>query len=132
MDEQLELRISELCQDAFSYHVLLCTISFKSGTRVVSCSRQTECSVQFSQSCPTLCNPMDCSMPGFPVHHQLLELTQTNVHRVGDAIRPSHLLSFPFLPASIFPSIKVFSNELALHIRWPKYWSISFTISPSN
>ena len=84
---------------------------------------------QFSsvtQSCLILCNPMDCSMPGFLVHHQLLELAQTHVHPVGDAIQPSHLLS------SIFPSIKVFSNESALHIRWPKYWSFSFSISPSN
>ena len=90
--------------------------------------------IQFSsvaQSCPTLCNPMDCSMPGFPVHHQLLELTQTHVHWVGDAI---HLiLCHPLLlPPSILPSIKVFSNESVLHIRWPKYWSFSFSISPSN
>ena len=85
---------------------------------------------QFSsvtQSCPTLCDPMDCSMPGFPVHHQLPELAQTHVHRVGDAIQPSHPL---FLLPSIFPSIKVFSNESVLHIRWPKNWS--FTFSPSN
>ena len=59
-------------------------------------------SVQFSsvtQLCPTLCNPMDCSMPGLPVHHQLPELAQTHVHRVGDAIQPSHPLSFPSPPA---------------------------------
>ena len=91
--------------------------------------------IQFSsvaQSCPTLCNPMDCSTPGFPVHHQLLELAQTYVHQVGDAIQPSHpLLSFLLL-LSIFPSIRVFYNELILHIRWPKYWSFSFSISPSS
>ena len=69
---------------------------------------------------------MDCSMPGFPVYHQLPELAQTHVHRVGDAIQP--LLLLP----SIFPSIRVFSNELALCIRWPKLWSLSFNISPSN
>ena len=89
---------------------------------------------QFSsviQSCPTLCNPMDCSMPGFPVHHQLLEPTQTHVHRVSDAIQPFHPLSSPLLP-STFPSIRVFSNESVLCIRWPKYWSFSFGISPSN
>ena len=85
-----------------------------------------------TQSCPTLCNLMDCSMPGFPVHHQLLELTWTHVHRVGDAIQPSHPLSSPSSPASIFPNIRVFSNESILHIRWPKYWSFSFSISPSN
>ena len=75
---------------------------------------------------------MDCSMLGFPVHHQLPELTQTQVHRVGDGIQPSHPLSPLLLPSSIFPSIRVFSNKLALHIRWPNYWSFSFSISPSN
>ena len=90
---------------------------------------------QFSsltQSCPTLCDPMNRSTPGLPVRHQLLESTQTHVHRVGDAIQPSHPLSpLLFLP-SIFPSIRVFSNESALRIRWPKYWSFSFNISPAN
>ena len=76
-----------------------------------------------------LCDPMDCSTPGFPVHHQFPELTQTRVHWVSDAIQPSPLLS-PFPPASIFLSIRVLSNELVLCIRWPKYWS--FSISPSN
>jgi len=90
--------------------------------------------VQFSsvaQSCPTLCNPMNCSMPGLPVHHQLLEFTQTHVHQVGDAIQPSHLLSSPS-PAAIPPSIRVFSNESTLRMRWPKYWSFSFSIIPSK
>ena len=90
-------------------------------------------SVQFSsvaRSCPTLCEPMDCSTPGFPVHHQLLELAQTHVYRVGDAIQPSHPLSATSPLPSVFPSIRVFSNELVLHIKWPKYWS--FPISPSN
>ena len=73
---------------------------------------------------------MDCSTPGFPVHHQLLELTQTHVHRVGDAIQPSHPLSSP--SPSLFPSIRVLSKESVLRIRWPKYWSYSFSISPSN
>ena len=85
-----------------------------------------------TQSCPTLCDPMDCSTPGFPVHHQLPELTQTHVHRVGDAIQFSHPLSSLLLPPSVFPSIRVFSNESALPIRWPKYWSFSFSNSPSN
>ena len=80
----------------------------------------------------TLCNPMDHSTPGLPVHHQLPEFTQTHVHWVGDAIQQSHPLSPPSLPASIFPSIRVFTNESALHIRWLKYWNISFNISPSN
>ena len=90
---------------------------------------------QFSsvtQSCPTLCDPTDCSTPGFRVHHQLPELAQTHVHQVGDAIRPSHPLSSPSPPVSVFPSIEVFSSESVLHIRWPEYWSFSFSISPSN
>ena len=91
--------------------------------------------VEFSsvaQSCPTLCNPMDCSTPGFPVHHQLPKLTQTHAHRVGDAIQPSHPLSPLLLLSSIFPSIRVFSNESALHLRGPKNGSFSFNLSPSN
>ena len=91
--------------------------------------------LQFSsvtQLCLTLCNPMDCSTPGFPIHHQLPELTQTHVHRVSDAIQPSHPLLSPSPPASIFPSIRVFSNESVLHSRWPKYWSFIFSISSSN
>ena len=74
---------------------------------------------------------MNCSTPGLPVHHQLLEFTQTHVHWVSDAIHLVLCLPLLLLP-SIFPSIKVFSNESALHIRWPKYWSFSFNISPSN
>ena len=96
--------------------------------------RQWRYELQFSsvsQSCPTLCDPMDCSSPGLPVYHQLPELAQTHVHWVGDAIQPSHPLLSPLLP-SIFPSIRVFFNESVLLIRWPKYWSFSFSISPSN
>ena len=85
-----------------------------------------------TQSCLNLCDPMDCSTPGLPVHHQLPEFTQTHVHWVGDAIQPSHPLLSPSPPPSIFSSIRVFSNESPLHIRWPKYWSFSFNISPSN
>ena len=82
--------------------------------------------------CLTLCDPMDFSTPHFPVHHQLPELTQTHVHRVGDAIQPFHPLLTLLLPPSIFPTIKVFSSESVLHIRWPKYWHFSLSISPSN
>ena len=82
--------------------------------------------------CPTLCDPMDCSTPGLPVHHQLLELTQTHVHWVGDAIQPSHPLLSPSPPAFSLSQHRVFSNESVLLIRWPKYWSFSFRISPSN
>ena len=92
-------------------------------------------SVQFrsvAQSCPTLCDPMNHSTPGLPVHHQLPEFTQTDVHRVGDAIQPSHPLSSLLLLPPIPPSIRVFSNESTLRMRWPKYWSFSFSVSPSK
>ena len=85
-----------------------------------------------TQSCPTLCNPINCSMPGFPVHHQLPQFTQTHVHRIGDVIQPSHPLSSPCPPAPIPTSIRVFSSESTLRMRWPKYWSFSFGIIPSK
>ena len=92
--------------------------------------------LQFSsvaQSCLTLCDPMNRSTPGLPVHHQLPEFTQTHAHRVGDTIQPSHPLSYPSPPAPpVPPSIRVFSNDSTLRMRWPKYWSFSFSISPSN
>ena len=91
--------------------------------------------VQFSsvtQLRPTLCDPMNCSTPGLPVHHQLPEFTETHVHRVSDAIQPSHPLHPLLLLPPVPPSIRVFSSESALRIRWPKYWSFSFNISPSN
>ena len=88
------------------------------------------CSV--TQSCPILCDPMKWRMPGFPVLHHLLELAQLT--SMEPVMSSNHLiLCYPcLLPPSIFPSIRVFSNELALHIRWPNYWSFSFNISPSN
>ena len=97
-------------------------------------------SVQFisvTQSCLALWDPMDCSTPGFPVHHQLLELAQIHVHHVGDAIQPSYLIFIPSHPTllllpSIFPSIRVLSKESVLRSRWPKYWSFSVSVSPSN
>ena len=92
-------------------------------------------SVQFSsvtQSCPTLCNPMNHSTPGLPIHHQLLEFTQTHVHRLSDTIQPSHPLLSRSPPAPIPPSVRVFSNESTLLMRWPKYWSFSFSIIPSQ
>ena len=79
-----------------------------------------------------LCDPKDCSTPGLPVHHQLLEFTQTHVHWVSEASNHLILCRPLLLLLSIFPSIKVFSNESVLHIRWPKYWSFSFSTSPSN
>ena len=93
-----------------------------------------------AQSCPTLCDPMNHSTPGLPVRHQLPEFTQTQVHWVGDAIQSCHPLSSHhlilcrplLLLPPIPPSIRVFSNESALRMRWPNYWSYSFSISPSN
>ena len=85
-----------------------------------------------AQSSPTFCDPMECSILGLPVHHQHQEPTQTHVYCVGNAIQPSHPLSSLLLPPSIFPSIRIFSNESVLPIRWPKYWSFSFSISSSN
>ena len=85
-----------------------------------------------AHSCPTLCDTMDCSAPGLPVHHQLPEFTQTHVI---ESVMPSNhfILCHPLLlPPSIFLSIRVFSNKSALCIRWPKYWSFNFYISPSN
>ena len=80
--------------------------------------------------CPTLCHPRDCSLPGLPVHHQLLKLAQTHVHQVGDAIQPFHPLSSPSSPSFNLSQHRGLSNESVLRIRWPKYCSFSF--SPSN
>ena len=91
--------------------------------------------VRFSsiaQLCLTLCDPVDCNAPGFPVHHQLLDLAQIHVHRVGDAIQPSHLLLSPSPSAFSLSQHQVFSSECILHSRWPKYWSFSLCTSPSN
>ena len=94
------------------------------------CHLLVYCSV--TQSCPTLCDPTDCSTTGFPVLHHLPELAQMHVHWVGDAIQPSHPLSPIYRLASVFPSIRVFSSKLAFRIRWPKCWNFSFSISPSS
>ena len=85
-----------------------------------------------TQSCPTLWDPMDCSIPGLPVHHQVPEFTQTHV--TESVMPPNYLIlcRLLFLLLSIIPRIRVFSNESVLHIRWPKYWSFSLSISPSS
>ena len=85
-----------------------------------------------AQLCPTLCDPMDCSMPGLPVHHQLPELTQ--LISIESVMPSNHLilLSAPSPAFSHSQNQAVFSNESVLCIRWPKYWSFSFSISPSN
>ena len=89
------------------------------------------CYCSAAKSCLTLCNPMNCSTPGFPVLHYLPEVFQTHVHWVSDAIQPSRSLSLLLLPPQSFPA-SVFSSESALPIRWPNYWSFTFSISPSN
>ena len=102
-------------------------------TAIVSLTCQA--SLQFSsvaQLCPTLRNPMNHSTPGLPVHHKLPEFTQTHAHWVSDAIQPSHPLLALLLLPPVSPSMRVFSNESTLPMRWPKYWSFSFSISPSN
>ena len=107
-----------------------------SCSSIISFSNQdTGCSVQFSsvtQSYTTLCIPLNHSTPGLPVHHLLQEFTQTHVHQVSDAIQPSHSLSSPFLLPPVPPSIRVFPSESTLRMRWPKYWSFSFSIIPSK
>ena len=85
-----------------------------------------------TQSYLTLCDPMGHSTPELPVHHQPPEFTQTHIHWVTDAIQPSHPLLSPFLPAINLSQHQGLSNESALCIGWPKYWSYSFRISPSN
>ena len=90
------------------------------------------CCWSVAKSCLNLCDPMDSSTPGFPVLHYLLEFVKTHVHWVSDATQPSHPLSPLLLLPSVFPSIRDFSSESALRIRWPKYWSFSFSTRPSN
>ena len=92
------------------------------------------CCCSVTKSCPTLCDPMGCSTPGFLVLHHRPEFAfaQTHVHWVGDAIQPPDPLCPLLLLPSIFPRIRVFSNESVLRIQWPKYWSFNFSISPSS
>ena len=117
-------------------HRFYCSLYFPSeDTKKSSHIMDVPFSVQFSsvtQLCQTLCDRVDCSTPGFPVHHQLPELAQTLIYGVSDAIQPLILCHPLLLPPSIFPSIRVFSNEPVLCIRWSKYWCFSFSISPSN
>ena len=104
-------------------------------THTFSIYRVKDLSVWFSsvaQSCPSLCNPMDCRMPGFPVHHQLPELAQTHAHQVGHAIQPSPPLSSPSPPTFNLSWQKSPFNKAVLHIRSPKYWRFSLSIRPSN
>ena len=121
-----------------TFHAKMGTIKDRNGmdlTEAEDIKKRWQEYMEFSsvaQSCPTLCDSMNPSTPGLPVHHQLPELTQTRVQTVDDAIQPSHPLSSPIILPPVPPSIRVFSNESTLHMRWPKYWSFSFSISPSN
>ena len=123
--------------DIFFYRVFNKRKLFKSVLLIVFPSLLFILWILFCCCCPvthsflTLCSPMNCNMPGFPVLHHLPELAQTHVHGIDDAIHLFLCHPLLLLP-SIFPRIKVFSNELVLSIRWPKYWSFSFSISPSN
>ena len=114
------------------FHFSLIYLSWSNGT---GCQLSEYVQVQFSsvaQSCPTLCDPINCSVPGLPVHHQPLEFTQTHIHPVGKPSKHLILCHPLLLLPSIFPSIRVFSYELALHIIWPRYWSFSFSTNLSN
>ena len=123
------LKVNKRVQNA----VLGCNL--KNNRMISVCFQGKPLNMQFSsvaQSCPTLCDPMNRSTPGLPVHHHLLEFTQTHIHRVSDP--SSHLIlgrPLLFLPP-IPPSIRLFSNESTLRMRWPKYWSFSFSIIPSK
>ena len=123
----------EYSQRQETYHLLSQLILFGKSSPLESASWKLAqiCCCSVAQSCLTLCSPMDCSMLGFPVLHYLPEFAQTHMHWINDA---NHLIlchTLLFLP-SVFASIRVFSYELALHIRWLKYWSFSFSVSPSN
>ena len=121
--------------DQFSQHQLLKRFSLIHCIFLPPLSKIRCPSIQFSsmaQSCPTLCDPMNCSTPGLPVHHQLPQFTQTDVHQIGDAIKPSHPLSSRFLPAPNPSQHQTLSKESTLHLRWPNYCSFSFTIIPSK
>ena len=99
----------------------------KNGAKIIRKSLQQSKVSSVAQSCPTLCDPMDCSTHGFPVHYQFPEFAQTHVHWVGDASQPSHPLSSPSTPAFNLSQHQGLANESVLHIGWPKYWSFSFS-----
>ena len=112
------------------YEVVICLLIFWGLNEALDCQTLCCCSVPHFR--PPLCDPTDCSMPGFPVLHYLPEFAQTHVI---ESVRPSNHLIFCcplLLLPSIFPSIMVFSSEMALHIRWAKYWSFSLSTNPSN
>ena len=122
------IKLYPLCIHVYIFFLCLCRIHGLINASLTSV--QSFSSV--AQLCPTLCNPTDCSTPGLPVHRQLLEFIQTHIHRIGNNIQPSHPLSSPSPPALNLSQHQGLSNESALCIRWPKYWSFSFNISSYN
>ena len=113
----------------------ICIKKYVSCSNINQINNKSDNAVQFNSvvhSCLTLCKPLDYSRPVFPVHHQFPEFTQTHVHWVGDAIQPSQPLLSPSPPMLIIPNIRDFFNESVFRIRWPKYWSFSFSICSSN
>ena len=122
-----------VCEE-FEMEIMLREVHSKETPEKLSLT-YTNKSVQFSsvaQSCPTLCDSMNHSKPGLPVHHHLPEFTQTHVHWVRDAIQPFHPGSSPSPPAHNLSQHQRLSNESTLHMRCPKYWSLSFSIIPST
>ena len=116
----------------FSVNSDTCIASFQIWIPFFLFSAVTSCFCSVAQSCLTLHNAMDHSMAGLPVPQNLPEFAQVHVHFVGDAIQPSHSLMPSSSLLSIFPSVRVFSNESSVCSKWPKNWSFSFSISPSN
>ena len=152
----IHLLKARFLQEAFSpplWDPLLLPLLGPSGLEMIQAPCHSQTPVQFSsvtRSCPTLCDPMDYRTPSFPVHHQLPELAQTHVQHSRlpcpspspgvrsnsiESVMPSNhlILCHPLLLLpSVFPNIRVFSNESVLHIRWPKYWSFRCSLSPSD
>ena len=123
---------SAILSDSMYYDIYMNFTFWPSLKKIINIIIQFFQFSSVTQSCQTLCDPMDCSMPGSPVHHLLPEVAQTHFHCVTDAIQLLILCRPLLLLTSNFPSIRVFSNESVLLIRWPKYWSFSFSISSSN
>jgi len=127
-------KVTVSCPNISPLDLLTCTVRRTGLDEVTWCQGNLIC-VQFSslaQLCPTLCNPMNHSTPGLPVHHQLLEFTL--LMSIESVMPSSHLILYCplLLLPPIPPSIRVFSNESTLRMRWPKYWSFSFSIIPSK
>ena len=116
--------INKCCCWSLSFLLYIFHFCFKGKGKIIGNLFLSSC-YSVTKLGPALCDPMTGSMPGFPVLHHLPQFAQTHVHW---AIQPFHPLSPPSSLALDFPSLRVFSNESALHIRWPKYWSFSFTI----